>query len=201
MDEKLQFYEEGRWNQEEIHHHINTLETLAVKKALTCITKTNVVINLFLVSKTTRASLWKQGSSKNPFRYKIITSLLYILQKNKIQISIQYISADLQSRRKSLFPSETELDQTTFNLFHQLLSFTLTTDIFTNEKNHKIPQFITSIPSKTAPSDAFLQNWNQLGSIYIFPPPSFINRVIYKLRKTPLIHHIVLITPYKPRAQ
>ena len=48
--------------------------------------------------------------------------------------------------------------------------------------NFKLPHNVTSIHSKTATPDAFLEDWNKLRNIYMVLPSSLINRIIYKLR-------------------
>ena len=91
--------------------------------------------------------------------------------KSKIKISIPYIPG------KKNIPAEKELNQKTFNELNQNLPFSLSTDLFSIRTNFKLPLYVTSIPGSS--------------SRCIFPPPFFINKILYKLRKTPPIHHII----------
>ena len=163
--EKETFHKYGKWEPLENNLHINVKETIVILKAVMFLKLKDITITTLSDSKTAISVVRKRGSSKNPLLHRLVTALQHYLVEKHLSLNIQHvpekrnISADLLSRKKTLFPAEMSMSQKTFTKLISKLDFIPETDVFSNGRNVKLPKCFTSVPFQKHPLDAFLQNW------------------------------------------
>lgn len=179
----------GMWNETEKLLHINALETLAVSKALQALfpNKVNTHFKLLSDNTTTIAYINKAGGTWSKCCNNIAKFIWEWCQRKNNWITATFIAgsenleADFASRH---FTADTEWGLNP-EIFESLCEkwFTPDVDLFGSEFNHLLPTYVSWGPDAGAfACDAFLLNWADFNSVYLFPPFRLVSRCIKKIR-------------------
>ena len=194
---------QGIWNIEEKQLHINNLEYLAIIKALTEFSSTLRNKQVFIMSDniTTIATLKRMGSHKFELKQKLAQELFKILTKFNIQIHQAFIRgsenilADSLSREHQVIPMELEISSRILKRIFKRLDLYPEIDLFATHINHKTTKFFSAIKHENATAfNAFAQNWGKFKTLYAFPPPHLIPKVLMKWEKEKT-GYLILIAP------
>lgn len=180
----------GKWSLEESSLHINALETLAVLKAVEALfsNKYNTHFKLLSDNTTTIAYINKAGGTWSYFCNLFSRKVWEWCQKYNNWISATYIPgientrADFASRH---FTEDTEWGLSS-SIFSRICTnwFTPDVDMFASFNNHLLPNYVSWGPdSHSIACDAFLLNWSEFNSIFVFPPFRIVLRCVKKIKK------------------
>ena len=191
----------GLWSTEQSNLHINQLEILAVHLTLMRLPR-DMSFLIMSDNRTTVAAINHYGSRSPAIQSVAVRLFRHAWAANQL-LSALYIPgpenvvADLLSRDKPV-DAEWELSPESF-LDLEGLAGSFEVDLFASPLNHKLEKFVTTFPHPRAwATNAFCLDWNQFSSIYLFPPPNALPRVISKLNR--FKGHGVLVTPKRPTA-
>ena len=194
---------QGEWRRDQ-DFHINTLELLAVREFLsrtTHLLKSNIV-NLYLDNMTAVSVLKKRGSHRSVQRQEIFMKIQKIILENNIILNPKFIqgkinvSADFLSRTSQSLPMELQLSSRIITWIQEKLELSFQIDLFASSQNTKCRKFFSAIPdAKAVAIDALQQDWTMYQTMYAFPPPALIPKILYKWDKMPKGHDLILIVP------
>ena len=178
----------GRWDKEEMSHHINYLELLATFYALKSFCKNSKSTHIGLLVDNTCAIAYinNMGGTKSLLCNKLSYDIwIWCIQKD-IWISANYINtsqniADIESRK---FNENIEW------MLNEEIFQTLTEkwgvpdiDLFATKSNSQLPKYCSWKPDPDCEFvNAFSVNWSNL-FCYAFPPFSLMGRVVQKIRQ------------------
>ena len=158
---------------------------------------------LFMSDNRTTVSAFNHYGSKSPAIQSVAVHLFRHAWAANQLVSALYIPgsgnvvADLLSRDKPV-DAEWELSPESFIALEGLAG-SFDVDLFASPLNHNLERFVATFSHPRAcATNAFCLNWIQFKSIYLFPPPNALPRVISKLKG--FKGHGVLITPKRPAA-
>ena len=183
---------QGIWSSEEQKLHINQKELLAILRALENLPKEikDSHISIQNDNQTTVSTLRKLGSCRSAIRQKITAQILQILTKINCTFEVHHIPgvknvlADFLSRHPHLLPSEAQISKNAFFKMIGLLQLKPEIDLFATRFNRKLGTYHSSIPDKEAETiNTFTSNWGNYKTLYAFPPPSLIHKVLFKWNK------------------
>lgn len=182
-----------RWSEGEASMHINVLETLAVFKALECLFSDTFSTHFKLLTDntTTMAYVNKAGGTWSLLCNYFAKQIWEWCQKRNNWITATFIAgkdnveADFASRH---FTADTEWGLNPV-IFRDLCTkwFRPEVDLFASFNNHLLPVYVSWGPDKhSIATNAFLLNWGNFKTIYIFPPFRLLARCAKKiLREKP----------------
>ena len=188
----------GRWNENEIHNHINYLELLAAKHALKsfCLKKTNMHVQIRSDNSCTVAHIQNMGGKTEQLNE--LTKEMWLWCKDRaIWISATHIpgvenEADFYSRNFNE-NIEWELNKTIFSQVVDIFGLP-EIDMFASRLNKQIERFVSWKPDPEAVSiDAFSISWKNM-YMYAFPPFSLMGRLIQKVRQDQT--DVLLVAPF-----
>ena len=197
------FHFQGKWGDNQ-KFHINTLELLAVQQFLDQAAHLlkSKILNLFLDNMTAVSVLKKKGSHRSTQRQEIFLEIQKTILREDIFLNPKFIqgkinvSADFLSRSIQSLPMELQISHEILNWIQEKLNLKIQIDLFASHQTAKCPQFYSAIPDqKSMGIDALQQDWTRFKTLYAFPPPALIPRVLYKWDKMPEGHHLILIAP------
>ena len=97
--------------------------------------------------------------------------------------------------RVEMTPNEWKLSPRLFRTLCRHLRVRPQVDLFASAHNHQCPRFYSYTHDSCAlGTNAFAHPWGDLGTIYAYPPPSLVSRVIQRLR-TDRVRSSVLVVP------
>lgn len=180
----------GKWDDHEKSLHINALETLAVLRAMKVLFPNHVNTHFKVLSDntTTIAYINKAGGTWSYFCNLFSKQLWEWCQKTNNWISathipgVENVKADFASRH---FTEDTEWGLNV-NIFQRICErwFVPQVDLFASFNNHLLPQYVSWGPDPgSIACDAFLLNWKDFNSIFVFPPFRIVLRCVKKIMK------------------
>ncbi|XP_038049749.1 uncharacterized protein LOC119723256 [Patiria miniata] len=193
----------GLWTPDELVFHINVLELLAVRRALSqliSLVKQKVVM-VQSDNSTVVAYINRQGGTRSPqLCFQTWKLLLWCIDHNVTLVACHIpgelnVTADALSRGKIL-PTEWQLHpkvvQTLFNLMDRP-----NIDLFASPMNNQLPVYCTRVMDPKAWAvNALTIDWTDMYA-YAYPPISILSRVLHKIREEPC--KVMLIAPFWPR--
>ena len=194
---------QATWSEEQSLLHINVKELLAVALTLegTIIPRGESV----LIVSDNSATVWcikNQGSNKSPRMQEVAERIALTLSSKDITIRAIHLAgsrnviADALSREGPA-STEWELPPQEFARVCTLLNLYPELDAMATPINAKCQRFISPFPHPSAVgTDFFVSDLNQWSTIYVFPPPNLILRVLSHLSL--FRGQCLLITPCWP---
>ena len=183
---------QGLWEPREKGLHINNLEFLAILRAISKFANLlrDKQVSVMSDNVTTLATLKRMGSHKFKLRQDLSMDLFKILSRYNIQIHQSYIKgsdnllADSLSREQQVIPMELEISSVVLNRIFRELNLYPEVDLFASHLNHKVRQFFSAVRNKKATAfNAFAQDWGKFKTLYAFPPPHLIPKLLMKWEK------------------
>ena len=194
----------GRWSREDSRLHINSLELLAVFRALQSfedLVKGHSVL-VRSDNMTVVAYINHQGGTHSPSLCRLALNLWNWCLSHRIHLSATHIPgvdnllADFLSRGRFL-PSEWMLKNSVFRSICQVLSPPPEIDLFASLLNFQLPKYCSRSRDPQAwRVDAMSFRWSGL-RLYAFPPFSMIPRILEKVVQDEA--ELALIAPYWPK--
>ena len=156
-------------------------------------------------SMTALACLRKEGSLASTALWDLSKDLLLFAQSRDISLYPVHLRGRLnvladKASRNNLISTEWSLDRSSFERICQVWGVPQV-DLFATRENSQLPLFVSPCPDPWALGcDALSDSldWNQLRSIYLFPPFQLIEEVLWKLRS--FVGSGFLVTPFWPTA-
>lgn len=177
----------GRWDDHEIHNHINFLELLAAFYALKsfCKTKTNAHVLIRCDNTCAVTYIQKMGG-----KIKLLNDLAHKIwlwcKSRNIWLSATHVpgianEADFNSRNFNE-NVEWKLNSDIFSIIVQKFGLPQL-DMFASRLNSQLDRYVSWKPDPDAEAiDAFSVNWSGK-YIYCFPPFSLMGRLVQKVRQ------------------
>jgi hypothetical protein len=198
-------YYSGKWNKEEIQHHINFKELLVITKIFShilisphqhlqlCIDNTSAIayINKYGGTRSTPLNQLAMSIWDHCFRHHIHLTTLYVPS--------QFNPADAPSRNM-LQQNDWSITPTAYQQLDHLWGPHYA-DLFASPSNTKIPHRFATWHYHPAATwtNALSLNWSKLpGRLYLCPPWNLISKIVLKLTHQP--QSATLITPTWPSA-
>ena len=178
----------GSWNPYESTLHMNLLELKAVLHTLASdLVPQGSSIRVFSDNSTTVQALLKQGSSRSLSVTKEVQDILSLCKRKSLSIFPHKIPgklnvlADALSRDTPL-PGEWELHPE--DRARILASFPrMQVDLMATPWNAILKEFVSPFFHPEAEAiDAWAVDWNRWTDVYLFPPPSQLQKVLESLR-------------------
>ena len=197
---------QGFWSKDEREKHINTKELLAILRTLESLPKDvqNLHLSIMNDNRTAVSTLAKLGSNRSTIRQQITSQILQELTKRNCSFEAHHIPgrevvlADFLSRHDHILPTEIQISQVAFNQLMKELQVVPQVDLFSTRFNAKLAEYHSSIQDKKSSQiNTFTADWSKYKTLYAFPPPNLIHKVIYKWNKEGR-GTLVLITPDWP---
>ena len=193
---------QGVWSQLFRGFHINILELITVWLALRRLHfKKGTHVRVHCDNTTVISCLNRRGSARSPALNSWTLSVGKVLHRKGLFLSafhiagIRNVIADALSRNSTL-QSEWSLDRGSFEWLAALTEHPQV-DMFATQENTQLQCYISPIRDpQAAGMNAFLQDWNQWNSVYLFPPWSQILKVLEKMKS--FKGHAILVTPFWP---
>ena len=192
----------GVWSDPESCLHINFLELKAVFLALKSfepLCKDQIV--LIATDNTTVVSyINKEGGLRSGSLCALLWRLLSWCHPRRIVLRARHIPGRLNEIADKL-SQHNQVIQTEWSLSQQVFSLLCSrwvqpqVDLFATRFNHKLPRFVSPVPTAWA-VDALSLPWENLDA-YAFPPVSLLNQVISKIMDQGC-HRLILIAPGWP---
>lgn len=193
----------GRWDEEEMSHHINYLELLAIFYSLQAFFKDHKSLHIGIRSDNTCAIAYvnEMGGMSSIDLDKLAFKIWSWCAERDIFITAQFIpgienfDADHMSRN---FTDSTEwkLKKEIFDRI-RLHCFDPDIDLFASRLNCQLDNFVSwSFDPKASFTDAFSISWSNFKP-YIFPPFSLIGRIVNKIIQDN-VEKAILVVPFWP---
>ena len=153
---------------------------------------------------TTVSAINKKGS-RSPQIQEISEQLFHLAESKEILLSAVHIQGHLNVvvdalSKASPVPTEWTIPQREFKRLEDWHRSLLQIDLFASPLNHKIPTFTTTLNHPRATVvNAFTEDWNLWGQVYLFPPVNLLPKVVQRLRHN--TGHGLLIVPHLPSAE
>ena len=182
---------QGIWNEMDFDLNSNNKELLAILRSVKNfhVELLSKEIVVYSDNRVAVSTISKSGST-DPFRHKVFLQIQELVARLQATLTAHHIKgrknllADSLSRKQHLLPPELTLSETLFQNIVQDFGLLPEVDLFANEYNAKLPQFVSSIPTESAMAlDAFSLNWAVFKCVWAFPPPSMIHRILFKWKK------------------
>ena len=176
----------GMWSPTLMKCHINFLELMAAFLCLKRLDPPQGCHVRLIMDNMTAVSCVRRGGSRSPHLNAVLKPIVALAKRKDWFLSANHLSgtlnvmADLLSRKDPV-STEWTLDNQSFGLI-QNLDPPPDIDLFATRWNNKLPLFVAPMSDTLAVArDAFLIDWNQWKTVYIFPPIPLISRVLRKL--------------------
>ena len=175
----------GFWDQNQIKLHINVLEMLAVKLAITFFQNElpNQTLLLLCDNATAVAYLRKEGGTRSLTMCHLAIDILQMLDNMCVTLVVRHIPSkrnvlvDTLSRTKPL-STEWQLNKAVFAQILELAPV-LEIDLFATRINTQLDQFVSPIPDPLAQGvDALTAPWPVAGVLYVLLPQVLIPHVL-----------------------
>ena len=183
---------QGDWSPQDKSKHINLKELLGILKTLEAIPEDikDFHISISNDNKTTVATLKKLGSNRSAIRQKITSQILQELTRRNCTFEVHHIPgkeivlADFMSRNNHLLPTEVQISQEAFHQIMKELDLHPEVDLFSTRFNNKLPNYHSAIQDCSANHiNTLTANWADYQTLYAFPPPILIHKILYKWQK------------------
>lgn len=191
----------GLWSSQEKEKHINTLELLAVQKAIVKFHLAERHVRVHTDSDVTKFIINKK-TARSPALIKQLTELLQVARVLQVHITAARIPTELNvvadglSRIKPL-TTEWRLPK---EVFEELQGWTGTieVDLMATPNNKQVERFVAPFDHPRALfTDALSRNWKGLGRSYVFPPPNLIPQLIPRITEPQT--ETIMVTPWLPQ--
>ena len=179
----------GTWSYHERTKHINVLEHIAVKLAISTFTRGKSVrtIHLQIDNMTALSYLVKMGGTRSPELLQVAKEIWDYLLANGIAVTAEYlpsslnIQADWQSRNHK-DSSDWKLNPKIFSQIVKIRGIPQI-DLFASQLNHQLPKYMSWHPDPgSCAVDSLQHSWRNLYG-YAFPPFCLVGKVLAKARK------------------
>lgn len=193
----------GTWSTAEKSWHINSLEMLAVKRALESFHEhlKNTVTTVFTDSTTVVAYINRQGGTHSERLCQLTWEVLMTAKDSGMTLRASHIAGKLNVMadalsRGQMDPNEWALSQKTCNRIFEIFGKPMV-DLFATAENTKLQIFCSrQFHPRAHHIDAMSFPWNNLEA-YAFPPLCMIGQVLRKIRHSR--GRVILIAPFWPR--
>ena len=191
------------WTKEQQSLHINALELLAIKLALShwkvhCRGKT---ISLFTDNTTVVAYIRNQGGLVSWTLFQLVQELLLWTKEQQITLMVRHIPgkqnviADSLSRSVKPTATEWSLNKDVFESVLTWVGDRPHIDLFATRHNNKLPTFVSPVPDPLAWAvDAFAIDWTGFFA-YAYPPAILIPKLLNKMQQEQCT--VVLVAPMR----
>ena len=192
----------GSWSPTLRTCHINVLEMVAVFLALKRLPlHPGSHVRVHSDNTTVVNCINRQGSARSRVLNSWVLSILTLLQKKRLAISLFHVAgvsnliADNLSRQGPS-PSEWSLDRESFNWICRNIAQPQV-DLFATRNNTRLPLFVSPVRDSAAVGvNALSLDWNQWEIVYLFPPTNLLSKVLNHLQS--FRGKAILITPNWP---
>ena len=181
-------YIQGQWSKEDMLLHINSKELLALVLAVESdIIPAKGIIALFTDNIAVYYCIKNQGSNRSAVLQKLTERLFQTVEEKELLLvpshlaGLLNVTADALSR-DTVLPTEWSLNQETFQDLLCQIDFVPEVDAMATPWNAQLQQFICPFPHPLASGrDFFLTKLECWKSMYIFPPPKTLLKVLEKM--------------------
>ena len=196
-------YCQGLWSNQEETLHINTLEVLAVIRAIESLNLHDLHISLHIDNEVAKFVINKLRS-KAAALYPYLTMLCLLLKSRNLVITAFRIPSSLNLIADALsrdHPLTTEWSLP-MDVFNKIIAWRgeVEVDLMATVLNRRVETFVSPLPHPAAAAaiDVKTVDWNTWRQVYIFPPKKFITHLLPKLQSYKF--HGVFIAPWQPSA-
>uniref|UniRef100_T1IYZ6 RNase H type-1 domain-containing protein n=1 Tax=Strigamia maritima TaxID=126957 RepID=T1IYZ6_STRMM len=194
-----------KWEKFMLSKHINILELIAAFWGLKsfALNLQDATVKLKIDNTTAVAAINRLGSPRSPEATAVAQDIWSWAFKRNLTLVAEHIPgsknclADAASRGAVKDSGDWKLDSIVFSCVLETWG-PFSVDLFTNCRNYQFKLFFSWLPDPLATGfNALNQEWCE-GLPYAFPPFALISLCLQRLRKSPSLQELVLITPVWP---